>query len=198
MCTKEPYVVSAAIMMVVIVMIFFPGMGSTGNLEPSSAPAPTMKTLDQIPPIWSIKIPGTDRFVVLADFNNEAVLDKETGLVWEKAPSTTFVPWLMATKRCANAEVSGRKGWHLPTIEQLASLVDTTATGALTLPAGHPFTNVQSYDYWSASNVASVTTSAWIVNFGQGFVAGVLKDRVDPAPPYVWCVRGGQSSYDTY
>ena len=62
--------------------IILAGTGLAGDLEPSAAPGPTMKTLDQIPPTWSIKLPAAERFVILADFNNEAVLDKETGLVW--------------------------------------------------------------------------------------------------------------------
>ena len=42
---------------------------------------------------WSNKIPAAKRFVALADFNNEAVLDRETGLVWEQAPDTTLRDW---------------------------------------------------------------------------------------------------------
>ena len=37
------------------------------------------------PPSWDTVKPGGSRFKVLSAFNNEAVLDKETGLVWRKS-----------------------------------------------------------------------------------------------------------------
>ena len=39
-------------------------------------------------------------------------------------------------------EVGGRKGWRLPSIYELANLVDTTQQNP-SLPKGHPFTNIQ-------------------------------------------------------
>ena len=38
-------------------------------------------------PAWDRKLPAAVRFYVLTDWNNAAVLDKETGLVWERTPS---------------------------------------------------------------------------------------------------------------
>ena len=38
-------------------------------------------------PIWSRNLPRTSRFIILPGFNNEAVMDEKTGLVWERAPS---------------------------------------------------------------------------------------------------------------
>ena len=35
-------------------------------------------------PAWDRKLPASLRFYVLTDWNNAAVLDKETGLVWER------------------------------------------------------------------------------------------------------------------
>ncbi len=39
-------------------------------------------------PSWDQSLPVTTRFVVLTNFASDAVLDRETGLVWEKAPSS--------------------------------------------------------------------------------------------------------------
>src|SRR5262249_1977794 len=118
---------------------------------------------------WEQKIPGSGRFQVLNQFGGAAVLDKETGRVWEQSPSTTDIHWFEALRHCYQLEVGGRKGWRLPTIEELASLVDTSQP-APTLPAGNPFSNVQSDSYWSATTVADDTARAWVVSFANGDV----------------------------
>ena len=37
-------------------------------------------------PAWAQKLPAATRFVVLTNWKSQAVLDKETGLVWERSP----------------------------------------------------------------------------------------------------------------
>jgi len=150
----------------------------------------TMKAIKQIPPSWSQILPADDRFELV--LNDEAVLDKETGLVWEKSPNTTLRDWFEASSFCYPREVGGRKGWRLPAIEELASLVDTSQSN-LAFPAGHPFTNVQSAFYWSSSTYASLASNALDVYFGEGFVGYNGKSYKD----YVWCVRGGYG-HDAY
>lgn len=60
---------------------------------------------------WSKKInDGGKRFKVLHNFNNEAVLDNETGLVWEQAPVNEDRYWAEALAYCFNKEVGERKG----------------------------------------------------------------------------------------
>ena len=54
------------------------------------------------------------------------------------------------------------------------------------LPAGHPFINVQSAGYWSASSYAVDPVFAWAVAFANGGVDTHGKDL----PFFVWCVRG--------
>lgn len=139
---------------------------------------------------WSKKIDdATQRFIVLGAFNNKAVLDIETGLVWERSPDTTPRPWHLAIAYCAGLQVGGRRGWHLPLIEQLASLVDTT-NNYPALPTGHPFSNVQNFVYWSATTNAAAQQDARTLFFTDGHVDVGYKNS--PTPNY-WCVRGGQS-----
>jgi len=127
------------------------------------------------------------RFIVLSNWNNAAVLDRETGLVWEQSPGTTRQTWPNAQPLCNNKVVGNRKGWRLPTIQELASLLDPSVPG-LALPAGHPFSNINTLQYWSATTIASNTSFAWIVIFGSG---DVTSDNKDPNfKDFVWCVRG--------
>ncbi len=136
---------------------------------------------------WDKKIAGVGRFKVLSQFGNAAVLDKETGRVWEKTPSNGVGDWFNRLNRCYNLEVGGRKGWRVPTIEELMSLVDKSQP-APTLPAGHPFINGQSSFYWSATTDASNPANALFVTLNNGDVSSSDKT----VSHFVWCVRGGQ------
>jgi hypothetical protein len=141
---------------------------------------------------WDKHLPAAQRFVVLASFNSEAVRDNETGLVWELAPVATEHTWSLARAQCTSRTTGGRKGWRLPSVHELASLVDpSVAAPGPTLPAGHPFTNVLSTLYWSASTNAEFPTFAWVVGFDDGVVGstGKANDGVQ-----VWCVRGGMNA----
>lgn len=141
-------------------------------------------------PTWHQILPASERFVQV--MNNEAVLDRETGLVWEQSPSTATYTWTSAQSNCYNLVKGGRKGWHLPTAEQLTSLVDPANTNPA-LPTGHPFTNVQSVFYWSA------TTDSFDTTDGRGvlFTDGISTIAPKLSNYYKWCVRGGQS-HDAY
>jgi len=102
------------------------------------------------PPFWDNQINNSTRFKVLNDFNNAAVYDKETGLVWEQSPlhpageETGVRTWVMAQADCNVKIVGNRRGWRLPTVQELASLLDpSNPNGNPDLPVGHPFSNVQ-------------------------------------------------------
>ena len=171
--------------------LILPRLISAGELEPSAPPGPTMKTLDEIPPTWSQKLDASERFELVLD--GAAVLDKETGLVWEQSPDTTTRTWTNAIIYCYQKTIGGRKGWRLPTVEELASLVDPSQSSPA-LPSGHPFSSsVQSAYYWSSTTSAGKAGYAW----GVGFNDGGVKAPPISATLYVWCVRGGQG-HDAY
>jgi hypothetical protein len=124
---------------------------------------------------------------------SNAVLDRETGLVWERSPSTSIVNWLNAQIQCNTLNLGNRKGWRLPTVQELASLVDgdPANTSSPRLPPGHPFQNVQSSRYWSATADAEATSYTWGVDFINGYVDhGYYFNKA--RSNFVWCVRGGQ------
>ena len=188
MRTQQKSILGLAIITAFIAMaLFLPGLVSAGDLEPSAAPGPTMKTLDEIPPTWSQKLDASERFELV--LGGEAVLDKETGLVWAKNANIDGTrTWLDAMYYCRrNLSIGDRKGWRLPTVEELASLVDTTQTDPA-LPSGHPFNNVQqSHGYWSSTTYGGDTHFAWHVYMHNG---GVHYHHKDGGNACVWPVRG--------
>jgi hypothetical protein len=154
-------------------------------------------------PSWAQKLPSTTRFIVLANWNNEAVLDRETGLVWEREPPMTMHQWRAAVRLCPLGRVTGgRMGWRLPSIHELASLLDPSKVyPASALPDGHPFVNVDDVHaaYWSATSSASTdpVNDAWFVipPNAAGFRVAII-EKTNPAIR-VWCVRG-PSNADAY
>jgi hypothetical protein len=161
-------------------------------------------------PSWDQQLPASTRFVILSNWNNAAVLDRETGLVWQRTPGGEFAglstqPYEAATQLCAQAKTGGRLGWRLPSLEEALSLADPgvlSTTGSLTLglPAGHPFTNVpMNESFWTLTSRALFPSDVWAVNFtlfptqpGRpptsccGVTAGMPKSE----PHKMWCVRG--------
>ena len=155
--------------------------------------------LNQIPPAWSQILPAADRFQLV--MGGAAALDRETGLVWEKSPIMATQVWSDAHVSCHDLAVGGRRGWRLPTIQELASLVDPTIFApVLALPPGHPFISVQSSSYWSATSIDQVTNAgdpllplnpfAWRMAFVDPAFSNTGSKTTGMF--HVWCVRGGQ------
>lgn len=114
---------------------------------------------------------------------NAAVLDHETGLVWERDPSLTTATWNSAVPSCLGATTSGRMGWRLPTMAEMRSLIDNGV-----FPAGSPFLDA-SANFWTATTRPDATTQALTLNTANpvpNFTAVKATDN-----RRAWCVRGG-------
>ena len=131
-------------------------------------------------------------------FDNELltyVLDKETGLVWERDPKSQSAQryWYEAVDACLNASNGGRRGWRLPTVTELATLV--AVDGPSPLPAGHPFEPIDIDLYWTAN------TSAFLDSGDQVYLWELTASLMTRRPNFadremgpgggagVWCVR---------
>jgi hypothetical protein len=108
----------------------------------TTAPGPYYAT-----PSWDQTLPSNTRFIVLSNMASAAVLDRETGLVWERFPLSPLSPgggdpgrrtWSEAQQRCRLLRAGNRLGWRLPALEELGSLADPSVTSSPALPAGHP------------------------------------------------------------
>jgi hypothetical protein len=161
----------ALIVLAVIIMVFLllPAISFGGTI---------------VPPSWYQTLSANKRFSVV--LNGAAVLDKETGLVWEKDPSSVKQRALDGIGNCYTKDVGGRKGWRIPSIEELNSLVDTTTINPA-LPSGFPFGNIQLGWYWTVNINLKNNQQVWYVDFASGNSGTDFKTSAR----FIWCVRGG-------
>ena len=140
------------------------------------------------------------------DNNDGTVTDNLTGLIWLKNANANNgrMTWNAALDFANNLR-SGNYGlsdgsqagdWRLPNRFELRSLLDlqyydpalSNTAGTEQWQEGEPFTNVQSYYYWSSTTNSDGPSNAWVVLLGYGSVEFDSKRDSD----YVWPVRGGQ------
>ena len=144
-------------------------------------------------PTWDAAVGGPGRFKVLKSFADQAVLDKETGLVWQKVISPLTVSFRGAVLACTELSVASRRGWRLPTAEELSSLMDVSQTNP-PVAAGSPFENL----------VADVNTAYWTTTASPGLQGfrigwtfadvGTVVEAPETTAIRAWCVRGGQNT----
>lgn len=148
-------------------------------------------------PIWMITQDGTaisvswvdyapnPRFAIYdmgnEDDTDDLVLDKETGLVWERSPNNLQETWYSAADACYYCDKGGRSGWRTPAIEELLSLADVLAAG------NHPFPNLSEY-YWSKTTCNG--NSAYAYKLQSNGIP--ISDNKTYEFDHYWCVRGGR------
>ena len=138
---------------------------------------------------WDQRIENVNqRFVVLNAFENQAVLDKETQLVWERTPSPNVMNYQLQVEHCLHQSTGDRGGWRVPTVHELKSLL--MSGGAL--PGGHPFNLAfpgADPRVWSSTKntVFDGTVRFYAVQLGD-FHPHTHYPPTQELP--VWCVRG--------
>ena len=136
---------------------------------------------------WYRTYPIPDRFQILEEFNNEAFLDRETGLVWDRGGTFNYpgtfpeATWTGAARACYNKVVGGRRGWRPAAVEELGSLTPPS------FPPGLITSSVASF-IWTSTTAAGDTSKAWAYSGGQL----TIHDKTGCCGTGVWCVRGGR------
>jgi hypothetical protein len=160
-------------------------------------------------PSWDQQIPSAQRFTVLSNWGNAAVLDSETGLVWEKEPSSSVFSWYDAIGvrpsssilffdgdgACRSRNIGNRLGWRLPSVEELSSLIDPTQNPAL--PIGNPFQGIirpnTFPNFWTATTSEIYDRYAYNVTTSKDPVFPFVFPLVKSEKLRAWCVRGGSN-----
>jgi hypothetical protein len=96
----------------------------------------------------------------------ETVRDTGTGLVWQRGISAGTLDFQAATDMCAALELRGPGTWRLPSLQELATLVDDTRAHPAIDPKAFPDTPAE--PFWSGSLFAGSQTRAWYVHFEEG------------------------------
>jgi hypothetical protein len=137
---------------------------------------------------WDANKPSASRFTVLAEFGNTAVRDNNTGLVWEQMPNMV-TDWGSARYYCLNKLVGGTRGWRLPSVVELTSLIDPLLVAPYVPPT--VFSGVLVGTYWSSTSIMDGgSTSKYTLSFGDGMVGTTSKST---STVNVWCVRGAMN-----
>lgn len=107
----------------------------------------------------------SQRFTLVLD--GQAVADSKTGLIWEQEPDRIHDVWDASVARCATKTIGGRKEWRAPSVDELKTLIDPGQKDP-SLPLGHPFSNIKSEIYWTATPHPKDDIVAWQVSFFSG------------------------------
>lgn len=109
----------------------------------------------------------------------ETVVDHLTGLMWSKDAAPSEFPLMWWEALAFVDDMNGRRAygctdWRLPNRTELFSLVSHVKINP-SLPEGHPFINVFSGYYWTATTCNRLPRQAWYVHLGGARVFKGMK-----------------------
>ncbi len=126
------------------------------------------------------------RFKVSAD--GQEVTDSSSQLTWRRCAEGLTYDGSKCSGKLARydyrgakrvAASAGAKGWHVPSREELLTLVDKNAKKKPKIdPVAFP--NTPSTAFWAARAGSDDDLNAWLVNFANGRVMGNLGEKKFP------------------
>ena len=175
-------------------------IGPEGPMGECDCPI-TQEQLDEIYDRIELLESFIDRFT---DMGNGTIRDNDTGLIWLKNVNCFSIKnWddamdeaaLLADGQCGLEDGSAAGDWGLPTKAEweafMSEVYDSPALvntiGDAQWSAGDAFTGVRSSFYWSSTEYAGNTISAWTANMINGNI--FISNKVDSR--WVWPVRSG-------
>ena len=132
-----------------------------------------------------------DQYSIVGDGE---VQDNYTGLVWQQGGSDDMLSWQEAVDYC-NYLTLGGTAWRLPSIRELATLVDEARVAPainVTLFPNTKYGSKSNNWYWASHHQRGSSSAAWAINFDDGFTgfnAGVSGDWNYFTAAWVKCVR---------
>ncbi|MDH4319660.1 MAG: DUF1566 domain-containing protein, partial [Desulfobulbaceae bacterium] len=108
------------------------------------------------------------------DNRDGTVTDLATDLMWQGDEAKSMT-WEDALKYCNNLRIGGYDDWRLPSVRELASLVDDSRHNPSIRE--DVFVGTRSAPYWSSTTNPKYNDFAWLIDFDSGFEYGGQKDR---------------------
>jgi hypothetical protein len=110
------------------------------------------------------------------DIKAADVRDIATGLRWQRAVSPKTFQFDGARSYCAHLTLAGKKGWRVPTMGELLTLIDERA--AAPMIDGEAFPGTPGEPFWTSSTFANGPALMWYVRFDQG--SGLYGRPIEP------------------
>ena len=118
-------------------------------------------------PMPNARLPGLPNQHAYDTATPGVVVDRVSGLMWQRKLPNTFLTRADAERQCDDLVLGGHHDWRLPSRIELVSLIDTTRTQPSIDTEAFPST--PSDWFWTSSLAADDPSAAWYVYFYFGY-----------------------------
>jgi Protein of unknown function (DUF1566) len=127
---------------------------------------------------------GTSGVVPRYTIGTDEVVDRNTGLVWQRQASTEGLSFATANLLCNESKLNGKMNWRLPSTKELQTIVEERFAKPMIDPAVFP--NTPNGRYWTSSAAGGAgSTNGVYLEMGDG----TTEHAASGEPFFVRCVR---------